>query len=597
MEEKRRKKVPEDIKDAKLLAMLEEYYRIGINYYRKIHRKMQLLDGVDKGELWKAVCAKFPPYQLLPDTNYISYVKQNILASLYTVSKSAQLVPTDEADIDFAENLNVALEHDWDKNNVGYYQFLAGERAALLNLGITQVYWSTDKEQVAYRNIDPIRFMRDPFSDRLEDAGWCVTYNYYHKSIFEKNPLYKEKFAEFRKQEKASSEQPPEYKDRRDVGESKDHYTLFIWYLRRPGGRIDEIHTLDNKAILYKKEDIKPSRFPFAELYCNLPGSSLVGASEPAKIFANNLVYNLMDSIAFTGIYKNQRPPKYVSAQSGLNLAAFSKHSNDADRAFIVNGDASKAVHYHQFPDVSPQLPTMLQTMAYNIQTVTGVDGRYTGRDTGSIITTGGTEEMLNRVTMIDTPKIMNYEKYTRDLSELTISLMLEYAPKRKYVIRDDKKSTPEKAVYKVVEIDFPTIPSDAVFEYVIQISSELPKNKQRVQAWANTMMEKQMQYQKEGIGIDVITPEEWIRCQDVPYKEQMLKRMGLQSQLNSYIEAQNVISEYAAMLEAGVLPDEAMAMAADGLDAMRQGQPTPLQQQGIDPSMPAVDATTFGGV
>ena len=105
------------------------------------------------------------------------------------------------------------------------------------------------------------------------------------------------------------------------------------------------------------------------------------------------------------------------------------------------------------------------------------------------------------------------------------------------------------------------------------------------------------MQYQKEGIGIDVITPEEWIRCQDVPYKEQMLKRMGLQSQLNSYIEAQNVISEYAAMLEAGVLPDEAMAMAADGLDAMRQGQPTPLQQQGIDPSMPAVDATTFGGV
>ena len=597
MEEKRRKKVPEDIKDTKLLAMLEEYYRIGTNYYRKIHRKMQLLDGVDKGELWKAVCAKFPPYQLLPDTNYISYVKQNILASLYTVSKSAQLVPTDEADIDFAENLNVALEHDWDKNNVGYYQFLAGERAALLNLGITQVYWNTEKEQVAYRNIDPIRFMRDPFSDRLEDAGWCVTYNYYHKSIFEKNPLYKEKFAEFRKQEKASSEQPPEYKDRRDVGESKDHYTLFIWYLRRPGGRIDEIHTLDNKAILYKKEDIKPSRFPFAELYCNLPGSSLVGASEPAKIFANNLVYNLMDSIAFTGIYKNQRPPKYVSAQSGLNLAAFSKHSNDADRAFIVNGDASKAVHYHQFPDVSPQLPTMLQTMAYNIQTVTGVDGRYTGRDTGSIITTGGTEEMLNRVTMIDTPKIMNYEKYTRDLSELTISLMLEYAPKRKYVIRDDKKSTSEKAVYKVVEIDFPTIPSDAVFEYVIQISSELPKNKQRVQAWANTMMEKQMQYQKEGIGIDVITPEEWIRCQDVPYKEQMLKRMGLQSQLNSYIEAQNVISEYAAMLEAGVLPDEAMAMAADGLDAMRQGQPTPLQQQGIDPSMPAVDATTFGGV
>ena len=59
------------------------------------------------------------------------------------------------------------------------------------------------------------------------------------------------------------------------------------------------------------------------------------------------------------------------------------------------------------------------------IELVTGVDNRYTGRDTGSIITTGGTEEMLNRVTMIDTPKIMNYENYTKNLT-LSINL-LEY--------------------------------------------------------------------------------------------------------------------------------------------------------------------------
>jgi hypothetical protein len=28
--------------------------------------------------------------------------------------------------LSFCERLNVAIEHDWDKNNVGYYQFLAG---------------------------------------------------------------------------------------------------------------------------------------------------------------------------------------------------------------------------------------------------------------------------------------------------------------------------------------------------------------------------------------------------------------------------------------------------------------------------------------
>lgn len=601
-EEKKKKKGGPSIEeqaqnDKRLLEMLDENYRIGKQHYFKVHKKMQMLDGVDKGDLWKTVCAKFPPYQLLPDTNFISYVKQNILASLYTVSKSAQLVPTDENDVEAVELMNVALEHDWDKNNIGFYQFQAGERAALVNLGITQPYWDTQKEQVAYKNIDPIHFMRDPFADSMEEGGWTVNYNYYHKTIFEKHPLYKEKFKEFAKRVSSSDEQPPEYKDRKLVSQSKDHYTLFIWHIRTPEGNIDEIHTVDNKVILHKKENIQPSRFPYAMLYCNLPGSSLVGTSEPQKIFANNLVYNLMDSIAFTGVYKNQRPPKYISAQSGLNLAAFSKHANDADRAFVVNGDASKAVHYHQFPDISPQLPAMQQTMMYNMQTVTGVDGKYTGRDTGSIITTGGTEEMLNRVTLIDTPKVMNYEKYTRSLCELTMELMLNFAPKRTYVIKDDKRSTEGNLVYKSVTVDFPQIPSDITMDYVVQISSELPKNKQRVQAWANNMMEKQMQYQQEGIGIDVITPEEWLRCQDVPYKEQMLKRMGLQSQLNSYIEAQNVVSEYAAMLEAGVLPDEAMAMAAEGLDAMRAGQPTPLQQQGIDSSVPTADATAFGGI
>lgn len=584
----------EEFDPKKLLGKLRNYYEIGRQYYGRIHKKMQLLNSTDNGDLWKAIRAKFPPYQLLPDTNAVAYVKSNILASLYTVAKSAQIVPTCEEDVEISEVLNVALEHDWDKNDVGYYQFLAGERAALLNLGLTQAYWDEEKQQVAYKNIDPIHFMRDPFADNLQDGGWCEVHNTYHKSVFKNNPLYREAFTNAFKDRKIapSSEMPPDYNERNHVGNSDEHYTLFVWWVRNPEGGIDEFHTIDNVVLLHYKQNIQPDMYPFAELYCNLPGSGLVGSSEPAKIFANNLVYNLMDSIAYTSVYKNQRPPKFISSQSGLNLQAFTKHGNEADRTFIVNGDATKAVHYHQFPDVSPALSNMQNTMMNNIQNMSGVDGRYTGRDTGSIITTGGTEEMLNRVTLIDTPKVMNYEKYTRRLTELTLKLMLQFAPKRKYIIKDEVNSTPTTIKYKTVEIDFPEIDAETVFEYAIQISSELPKNKQRIQAWANNMMEKQMQYQQQGVSIDVITPEEWIRCQDVPYKEQMLQRMGIQSSLNAYLEAQNVVSEYAAMLEAGALPEDAMAMAADGLQSMRQGEPTPLQQQGVDTSQPTADAT-----
>lgn len=577
----RDKKKATTFNEDRLLARMKEHYELGKRYYARVHKKMRLLNSTDQGDLWKALRAKFPPYQLLPDTNFVSYVKQNILASLYTVTKSAEVVPTSEHDQEVCTLLNVALEHEWDKNTVGYYQFLAGDRAALLNYGITQPFWDESKKQVGYKNIDPIRFMRDPFADSLDAAGWCMVYNSYHKSLFTKHPLYKKVFKEkvLKPSISASTEALPDYNEKPNINGSEEHYNLFIIWERQGDGTINEIHTLDNEILLLYKQDIKPSVFPFAELYCNLPGSSLIGTSEPAKIFSNNLVYNLMDSIAYTAEYKNQRPPKFVSSQSGLNLASFTKHGNEADRTFIVNGDASRAVHYHQFPQVSNALPNMQGMLSNNMQLISGVDGRYTGRDTGSIITTGGTEEMLNRVTLIDTPKVMNYEAYTKRLTELTLRLLLEFAPKRSYLVKDESNSTDKHAVFNTVEVDFPNIDAETVFEYAIQISSELPKNKQRVQAWANNMMEKQMQYQQAGLNVDVITPEEWIKYQDVPYKEQLLHRMGLQARVNAYIEAETAVSEYAAMLEQGVLPEDAMSMTAQGLENLRVGEPTPFQQ------------------
>ena len=578
-------KIPEDVAQAmledKICKKLKRNYEYCRQYYGKEHRKMRLLDATDKGDLWKACKAKFPPYQLLPDTNFVSYVHYNILASIYTVAKSAQLVPTCEEDIEFCERLNVAVEHDWDKNSVGYYMFLAGDRAALLNLGVTQAIWDESKQNIAYKNVDPIHYMRDPNAEDLDSSGYVMVYQSYDKNWFLNNPQYRQPFLERIKDKiSPSTENVPDYQGKPSVGDSGKEYNLFIHWVRNENGGIDEFHTIDNEIILVSKYDIQPNMYPFAELYCNLPGSGLIGSSEPAKIFANNLVYNLMDSMAYTSVYKNQRPPKFVSTQSGLNIAAFVKHGNEADRTFIVNGDASRAVHYHQFPEVNAALPNMQQNMSFNIKSMSGVDDRYTGRDTGSIITTGGTEEMLNRVTLIDTPKIMNYERYAKRLTELTVRLMAEFSPDRKYVVKDDQLSTPTKVVYKTIVIAADEMNPDTVFEYAIQISSELPKNKQRVQAWANNMMEKQMQYQSQGVQVDVITPEEWIRCQDVPYKEQILKRMGIQANLNAYIEAQNVIGEYAAMLERGDLPEDALAAAADGLQAMRMGEPTPYQQQ-----------------
>ena len=573
---------------------LKEWWDLCKSYYSKDHKRMKLLDAADRGELWKSLNAKFPPYQILPDTNFISYVKTNVMASIYTVCQAADVQPTSEDDAEIVQQLNIALDRIWNLSKIGFYQFQAGERAALLNKGITQVGWNDNltggsnnsfyKGSVTVKNIDPMKFMRDPFATDLSTAQYCLTYDMYHKTIFKEDSRYKEKYDEYKRRtnEARQPEIIPEYDHQAKIpkGNAKDYDTLIIFWVRDEG-KIHEIHTINCEEILYQKEDIKPSEFPFAELHCNLPTGGLVGTSECAKIYANNVAYNLMDSIALTAEYKNQRPPKFISSGSGLNVATFAKHGDEADRTFVVNGQADKAVHYHEFPQTSQALPQLKQALAMDVQTITGIDERYRGRDTGSITTTGGTEDMLDRVTLIDTPKITNYEEYAKQLTHLILHNFLEHGRKRKFF---HKK--PDSTEWETIEVDFPSLDKKTLFDYSINISSELPKNRQRVAAMANQLMEKQMQYQQEGGSqVEFITPEEWLMFQDLPMKEYMLERMGIQRLRDSIEETSQVLFEYADLVKQGMAPEDALTATARSLDEKRQGKaPEPGPETMISP-------------
>lgn len=558
------------------VSELKERYDLALSYYTPEHKRIRLLDAADRGDLWKALAAKFPSYQILPDTNFISYVKSNILASIYTVSKSASIQPTSEKDKDIVTQLNVALDWIWSLCNVGYYQMQAGERAALCNIGITQVGWdeslpggSSDfvqKGNVAFKNVDPLKFMRDPFAPDLDTAEFCIYYDSYHKSVFQQNTNYTKEFETFlAKQKQSVPAQVPVYDFEKPTSSAKDYYTLVIYWVRE-GEDINEYHVINNEHLLLTKEKIKPAEFPFAILYCNTPARSIIGASECHKIFANNVAYNLMDSIELTAEYKNQRPPKYVSAQSGLNIAAFNKYGNEADHTFIVNGRADQAVHYHQFPSPSPTLPSIKSGLMFGMQMVSGVDSRYTGRDTGSILTTGGVEDMLNRVTLIDTPKIKEYERYTERLTKLVLSNFLQFAQNRKYFVKDKTKNA-----WITVDVPFHDIKTETLFNYAIEISSELPKNKARIAQTANTLIEKQMQY-GQGREVSLITPEEWLMMQDLPNKEYFLERMGVERMQSAVEDVAQVIFEYSDLVKNGANPQDAVLATAQTLKNKRQG-------------------------
>lgn len=553
--------------------------------YLKVLQRMRILDGTDRGKMWDVVSAKFPKYQLQPDSNWVNYIKENLVASIYTTGRYAELVPRSDDDIKYVTEFNSALGTIWDQVKADYYQFLAGERAALLNIGITMVGWRKDilggtanhwyKGDIVFKNIDPMKFRRDPYADVFDNSEFCYYYDDFSMAMIRTKDKYKKRIKEIEEAvgDLDKSNLIPDavtaVTDRQKTTSTQSNYHKITYYYTRvpdltqsskEGYVIVEVHLLDDKYVLYCNKDLKPRMFPFAVLYCNNPAGDLVGASEPAKAFTSAFTYNLLNSIYATHAYKAQRPPRFVNAASGINLRQFAKYGNDADKTFIVNGDATQAVHYAQFPQLPPELLQVKQDLGRDIRDCSGVDEMYAGKNTGSIQTTGGMDTLMDATSQRDNQKILLYEEYSKRLTELVVNNLIVYGDKRSYTVTD-----PITQQTKTVSFDFPEVDDDIRFRYALDIQTYLPRNKTRLAAVANMLLEKQAQYKPDP---EIITVEEWLLMQDIPFKDMIYKRMGIQRNTRISEQVAMTLEMFATLVEGGMDPDAAVDQVAQQLQA-----------------------------
>ena len=246
-----------------------------------------------------------------------------------------------------------------------------------------------------------------------------------------------------------------------------------------------------------------------------------------------------------------------------INLRQFAQYGNDADKTFIVNGDASKAVHYAEFPALPPELLQLKQDLGRDIKDCSGIDEMYAGKNTGSIQTTGGMDALTEMTSQRDNQKIFLYEEYTKRLTELVINNLIQFGDKRTYTVTD-----PITQQTKDVEFDFPAVDDDIRFRYTLDIQTYLPRNKARLSAVANMLLEKQAQYKPDP---EIITVEEWLLMQDIPFKDMIFKRMGIQRNTRITEQVAKTLEMFADLVDGGMLPDQAVEAVANQLQADQQ--------------------------
>ena len=184
----------------------------------------------------------------------------------------------------------------------------------------------------------------------------------------------------------------------------------------------------------------------------------------------------------------------------------------------------------------------------------------YAGKNTGSIQTTGGMDTLMDATSQRDNQKILLYEEYSKRLTELVVNNLVVYGDKREYTVTD-----PITQQTKTVSFNFPEVDDDIRFRYALDIQTYLPRNKTRLAAVANMLLEKQAQYKPDP---EIITVEEWLLMQDIPFKDMIYKRMGIQRNTRISEQVAMTLEMFATLVEGGMDPDAAVDQVAQQLQA-----------------------------
>lgn len=570
-------------KTEKIMSLFDHFSSSRLPY----ERMWKLLDAYDSGEFWKHVAKTLPSYSIRPDTNWINYVKENYMNTLYVGSYRGDVFCRQAGNQQVTLAINEFLEYIFNKIKFNALQRRVGERAALLNFGAIELGWNADiinseknylfTGDVEAKFVDNLSLFLDPSANDYKKGQAIFIAEEVGLTEIAGEPLFKERIQYFIKNIKDNEEYVSSL-DEREYGkgyygqrsrQQKDNtfrlLTCYYKYYDKESGnvRLDKVWILEDGFILNIKKDIKPKEFPVKVLYSSLPVKSPYGVPKTKLILNNAITLNMLDAIDSTLIFKALQRGKVISRKAGINEAAFAKDGDNPNKLWIVDGDPNGVVRFIDLPDLPNDRQLLKNRLELGIMRVTGIDDVYTGSQTNSVQTTGGMDLLNQRVSLRDNSRIGTLQDFILDVTEYIMLLYLENGSNRSF---------PKKNIYgeteEVQEIKFEQLRADDVkFDFTCDVTPNLPNNIQRRSEAVNILMEKQMQY---GFNPQLISAEEWLTHQDFPDKYKILKRIRQERMANDVEDIESELINYTGLIQQGVRPEKAVEMLASERQAKR---------------------------
>lgn len=333
-------------------------------------------------------------------------------------------------------------------------------------------------------------------------------------------------------------------------------------YYKNGKWHLDVTYYLRNTDFyLLRLEDIQPNEYPFAILYDEEEENDFWGTSTSMDILENQKIVNkLQQTAAIIGVL-HQNPQKIVYRESGINAQELARTGTLPGKVWTSNVPGDQAITVLKPMDIPRGLFELDDRTQASIREIVGVNEAYTGQSIGSLTTSTGVQELIERATIRDKDKMLQIDDFVERISHL-IALFIVYKWKDERPITTvAPDGTPQFEMYKPID---DLTAENLQWRVISNVYAKAPMTQAAKRQQADKLLQTQGQFQ---FNPPIITPEEWIKMQDFDETPEILRRM---EQDRKRLEQQkaNVLAQQIAMLA-----QQANELAAQGMSSQEIAQ------------------------
>lgn len=554
-------------------------------YKQEQARIFKILDAADHSDIWKIYNRKIPNFMQTPTHNPITIIKEATKASVMPTEYSGEFKALSMDVKELADTANKYFQMKWEAANMNEvnnecadYAYLHGTSGVLMGWNnnivdasdVTNYFNPAKHIQFQAKAYHPSNVFPDPGASTVEEMRYLFLVERKTKDFLRSIPRFQQSLYLIENSNDSMGNNNPNYILDKAKTASNDVVSFITCYKKVMRQKLDpvsglttlspsvDIIYLAGRNVLDVEKDIQPNCIPFIPLYDEKVPNNFWGISKCYKVLSLYLTLVQIDSIEATGYFKNQNPAEFINSLAGLNIADYQNKRDNPDKAFTVNCDPKLVQAYAQRPDLPKTLDGFRAYLLDAIRQISGVDAVYLGQNYGSIQTTGGVQQAVDRATMRDANRIKSIDKFIRKELELMTQFFIVHGQQEKFYVPNPDKGSEQPGE----ELTFDPLDLIKHQSICIDVSNAAPRSNQSYEDAAMKLMELQMKYMPAEHGYpDFITPEELIQWLNIPKPQQrlLMDRMKRQMQTMKLEEYTAVLTAIGTLTQGGMPVEQAL--------------------------------------